>query len=919
MCREIEQTLKRVNEGVADWDALWDKLEETEDPSQRDKIVGEMKKELKKLQRLREQVRGWAASGEVKDDSRLNDARKAVERQMERFKMLERELKIKQASGFSSEGLMRDSTDPLMVAKVHCADWINDSVSQLETQIEHFEADLEAMGPQKGSKKPPRMLELEGFIRRHQAHVTKLEQVLRLLENDQVTPDEVEGALHEGLEYYLSASTEADFVADDSMYDSLPLREVDDSIGKITAHTPRAGGKGKEFAEGEAPEGAPEGGKGKRGKAGKAGKGKASAGGEAGGKGAAAAKPAAVAPPPGLAPAPSSPSAATTPSAVNRSASFKAVAASGIKPPPPPPAGAAPAAAAAGGSPTKAAGGPETPAPTAQAGAAATPPVVQRARVVAAPASPPTAPAPAPLSAFQPAAMAADATSPPAPGILPTAPEAAMAAAAARVEPATEAAAPPLSPTSAARLGVFNEQMLLAAAAHQAEQQARLQAQAAGQRQMSAGLASSLPGSPAQPSLAASLPVVEVPAGLPPVALAPPAAGHYSGLARHTSGHSPLSALASAVSAAAAAAAAGSSAFSPVRQLSVEPAPSLPQLQAMPRLDLNAPAAPAMHAMPAVPAAAAAFGQDDVSPRSVRSSASMGAASSEAESRRGASAPPLASEAEFASAAAAAAVAGFSANGTPRAAERAAGPGIPTVLSFNHLQSQAESVLGLGAGAEALAPGGAGAQSVGGAGQTQEGGAAAAQGPWVPTLLDLQLLDASVQNRQGQCMIIHMPHPGDGDWTLQDGSVSAAGTPPPAQRPVVTPASYPNQVHPSLRREETFKKLSAETCFYAFYFQQGSRQQLFAANALKGQGWRFHSQFQAWFARQSQPRVVTETHEQGPLIYFDSLLHNVTPPSSGLVPQAPVWSGWCPRVSRPDFIFEYKFMEQEDTQAPSDA
>lgn len=27
---EIEQTLKRVNEGVEDWDALWDKLEETE-------------------------------------------------------------------------------------------------------------------------------------------------------------------------------------------------------------------------------------------------------------------------------------------------------------------------------------------------------------------------------------------------------------------------------------------------------------------------------------------------------------------------------------------------------------------------------------------------------------------------------------------------------------------------------------------------------------------------------------------------------------------------------------------------------------------------------------------------------------------------------------------------------------------------
>ena len=31
-------------------------------------------------------------------------------------------------------------------------------------------------------------------------------------------------------------------------------------------------------------------------------------------------------------------------------------------------------------------------------------------------------------------------------------------------------------------------------------------------------------------------------------------------------------------------------------------------------------------------------------------------------------------------------------------------------------------------------------------------------------------------------------------------------------------------------------------------------------------------QFNAWFARQSTPRVVTETHEQGPLVYFDALL-----------------------------------------------
>lgn len=493
---------------------------------------------------------------------------------------------------------------------------------------------------------------------------------------------------------------------------------------------------------------------------------------------------------------------------------------------------------------------------------------------------------------------------------------AAAAAAGAGEEPATEAAALPLSPTSAARLGVFNEQMLLAAAAHQAKQQARQQVQAVGQYPAAAGHLLQ-PGSPAQPGLAASLPVVEVPAGLPPVALTPRTAGAYPGMPPHTSGHSPLSALANAVSAAAAAAAAGSGPFSPVRQLSMGPAPALHQ-------PMHAAALPAVHGHIAPPASSLwqAPGQDDMSPRSVRSSASLGAPGSEADSRRGVLAAPAAADSEFASAAAAAAVAGFSANGAPRAAERAGGPGIPTVLSFNHLESQAESVLGLGgatgawdalgAGAHPPArrewgesgrdcarrqqdlqmpvhalgqlanapcrarrqraqhavfgllphrrrgggpvaqrlgcwggcPGGWHAQGAGAlganpAGVSAAGGLSAAQaraadarapgwqGPSLPCWLSrgdsrgrtsilLCLQQGPLQaggelvgraSAQG-CGSIRpwlaalpascRPQPGDGDWALGEGEVSAAGTPAPTPHPVITPASYPNQASRAL-------------------------------------------------------------------------------------------------------------------------
>ncbi|KAI3438424.1 hypothetical protein D9Q98_000855 [Chlorella vulgaris] len=805
---EIDATLKRIHEGVHEWDTLWDKLEETE-------------------------VRGWAASNEIKDAAigpRLLDARHEVEREMERFKQLEKELKIKQ---FSSEGLKRDSTDPLMVAKCKCADWLSDAVAQLETQVEQFEADLEAEGPaQKGrAQQEHRLAELEVCMKRHLDHITRLEQCLRLLENDQVGPEEVEGALRDGIEYYLQSSTEPDFMPDDHLYDSLPLRDIDDSIGKIAPHSgrpPQAKGKA-EGGEGEGADAAPDSGaKGKRGKGGKAGgkgKGDAGAKGEAGKGGA---KPT-LAPPPGLAPPPPPPAAAGTPTAASRGISFRQAAAAG--------------ALSQAGSPTKggASDGPQTPARAAQPGAASATPATPK-------------PGGELLKAAYTAGAAAGAGAGPVRGASPPAqsPRAGVSAAQGEAEGAAGGSAadsgvrelqvaqggvplalPPspthqlptqqqqqqqqvLSPISTARLGAFNQQMMMAAAAHEAEQR-HTQQQA--QQLLGQG----------------------VPAGLPPPPLSP---------APPITGHSPFAALASGISAAT-----GGHSVAEAARPSAGPGSSQPSGTSQ------------------APAPAAA----DTSPHSVRSGAGGGEADGQPAAGSGAAA---------------------SAGATPAPSTSP----VPAALSFSHLQPQGGSAGGL-------------ADAAGGGGTTLpangvEGTAALAECrvPWCPTLADLQCLEASVGGR---------PQPGDADWRLTDGTLSGGGGPPAPQHPVVTPPSFPNMVHPSLRREETWKKLNAETAFFNFYFQQGTRQQLFGANALKTQGWRYHTQFNAWFARQSQPRTVTDAHEIGSLVYFDAHLHNVTP-TGGLLVQ-PQYSGWCPRVSRPDFLFEYKHMESEATSAPSDA
>ena len=99
---EIERTLKRVQEGVDQFDEIFGKVQTAANSNQKEKYEGELKKEIKKLQRMRDQIKAWATSNDVKDKKPLQEARKKIEAQMEKFKVIERETKAKP---FSKEGL----------------------------------------------------------------------------------------------------------------------------------------------------------------------------------------------------------------------------------------------------------------------------------------------------------------------------------------------------------------------------------------------------------------------------------------------------------------------------------------------------------------------------------------------------------------------------------------------------------------------------------------------------------------------------------------------------------------------------------------------------------------------------------------------------------------------------------------------
>ncbi|KAI8069791.1 Not1 N-terminal domain, CCR4-Not complex component-domain-containing protein [Gilbertella persicaria] len=227
---EIDRVLKKVSEGVETFDNIFDKIQSTSNSNQKEKYEQDLKKEIKKLQRLRDQIKTWLSSNDIKDKTALMDNRKLIETEMERFKNVEREMKTK---AFSKEGLLqRERMDPKEKEKADACDWISNTVDELSRQIEMAEAEVETLQgtSRKGKKdhsKVERTNELEHFIERDRWHINRLELILRLLENDQLSPDRVT-AIQDDVQYYLECNQEPDFEEDELVYDDLNLEEEEE-------------------------------------------------------------------------------------------------------------------------------------------------------------------------------------------------------------------------------------------------------------------------------------------------------------------------------------------------------------------------------------------------------------------------------------------------------------------------------------------------------------------------------------------------------------------------------------------------------------------------------------------------------------------------------------------------------------------
>lgn len=68
-----------MSEGVEQFEALYDKIQQSTNQTQKEKLEADLKTQIKKLQRLRDQIKTWLQSNEIKDKKALLDNRKLIE------------------------------------------------------------------------------------------------------------------------------------------------------------------------------------------------------------------------------------------------------------------------------------------------------------------------------------------------------------------------------------------------------------------------------------------------------------------------------------------------------------------------------------------------------------------------------------------------------------------------------------------------------------------------------------------------------------------------------------------------------------------------------------------------------------------------------------------------------------------------
>lgn len=226
--QEVDRVFKKINEGLDVFNTYYERHEAcTNNPSQKDKLESDLKREVKKLQRLREQIKSWQSSPDIKDKDSLLNYRRSVEVAMEQYKAVEKASKEK---AYSNNSLKKsENMDPQERERQEISDYLSLQIDELERQFEAVQIDIDRLLLLNKKKKTASIAndekreKLRLLQNRYRWHQQQMELALRLLANEELDPSDVK-LIQDDIDYFIKSNNDQDFIEDESIYDTLNLQ-----------------------------------------------------------------------------------------------------------------------------------------------------------------------------------------------------------------------------------------------------------------------------------------------------------------------------------------------------------------------------------------------------------------------------------------------------------------------------------------------------------------------------------------------------------------------------------------------------------------------------------------------------------------------------------------------------------------------
>lgn len=242
--REVETVFKKIHEGLDLFNYYYSRHEASNNDSQREKLEADLKKEIKKLQKFRDQIKSWQGNDSLEvaiTSQKLQEHRRLVEEAMECYKEVEKNSKMK---SFSNQSIMLASLDngghDLSAEAQECLSFLIETVEKLNEENEALEEEYERVLATKVRKNNmaaigERKQELESFKQSNEFHIEKIEAIIGFLKSSKVSAASVL-AIQDDLSFYLESYQEPDFIDDESLYDDLIKEAKENSENNVVVN-----------------------------------------------------------------------------------------------------------------------------------------------------------------------------------------------------------------------------------------------------------------------------------------------------------------------------------------------------------------------------------------------------------------------------------------------------------------------------------------------------------------------------------------------------------------------------------------------------------------------------------------------------------------------------------------------------------